>query len=234
MTENRYSKSKVYKLIDDQGFYYYGSTCLPLHKRTYRHKCDSMKNPQRKIYTVFTHERFLRGEIKTVLVEELNLQNKEQLFRAENNYIQNNLNDPKCLNLHCSFLTLERLKEIKQIGDKNYRNNNKEEIREQKKEYYQNNRDRLIEKAHMYTKNNKEKIGINKKEYYLKNKEKIAEYKKQYQAKNKNNEEKFGKCVCVCGSEIRKDCLKRHERSLKHLSYLNNIDNTITPFVETN
>ena len=38
---NRYANSKVYKLIDDEGYYYYGSTCMPLHKRYHDHKKSS-------------------------------------------------------------------------------------------------------------------------------------------------------------------------------------------------
>ena len=66
---NRYATSKVYKLIDEDGYYYYGSTCLPLYKRMYLHRTTSKIKPNRKIYIVFTHERFLKDEIKIVLVE---------------------------------------------------------------------------------------------------------------------------------------------------------------------
>ena len=46
MTENktnRYTNSKVYKLVDDEGYYYWGSTCMPLHKRFFDHKNMSKK-----------------------------------------------------------------------------------------------------------------------------------------------------------------------------------------------
>ena len=84
MTENRYANSKVYKLVDDDGYYYYGSSCLPLYKRLYIHKRDSKLGSDRKIYRVFTYERFCKDDIKIVLVEEFKLENKEQLLREEN------------------------------------------------------------------------------------------------------------------------------------------------------
>ena len=55
MTENqnnRCANSKVYKLVDDDGYYYYGSTCLPLHKRLYDHKKASKTSTGRK-YTLY-------------------------------------------------------------------------------------------------------------------------------------------------------------------------------------
>ena len=54
MTEARYANSKVYKLVDDDGYYYYGRSCLPLHKRYYKHKIDSKLDSNRKLYGVFT------------------------------------------------------------------------------------------------------------------------------------------------------------------------------------
>ena len=60
---NRYANSKVYKLVDDDGYYYYGSTCLPLHKRFYDHKRRSKEEQNRKVYRVFTTDRFNANEI---------------------------------------------------------------------------------------------------------------------------------------------------------------------------
>ena len=101
MTENnkwRYANSKIYKLIDHQGYYYWGSTCLPLHKRLYSHKEYSKRDPEMKIYTIFTHERFVNGEIKIVLEKEFSLTSQKQLLREENKFITVSLEDIKCLN----------------------------------------------------------------------------------------------------------------------------------------
>ena len=49
------------------------------------------------------------------------------------------------------------------------------------------------------------------KEYYEQNKEHILEQQKEY-AKQK--------VVCECGSEVRKDNLRRHRKSIKHLEWV--------------
>ena len=113
MTENnRYSNSRIYKLSDGK-YYYFGSTCMSLHKRFYDHKKTSKKDCNREIYTVFTHERFLNNEIKIILVEELNLENKDQLIREENKYIEKYIDDEYCLNSFHAILNLEKQREKK-------------------------------------------------------------------------------------------------------------------------
>ena len=91
MTENRYANSKVYKLVDDDGYYYYGSCSLQLHKRLYYHKMDSKKKSNIKIYRIFTHERFNNNEIKIILVEEFNLQKKKNYCVRKTDILNNTL-----------------------------------------------------------------------------------------------------------------------------------------------
>ena len=96
MTENdRYLHSKVYKLLNEKGnTFYIGATCLPLHKRLYQHRQNSKKPNHKniKLYSHFNENTF--NDFKIVLVEEFNLQNKEQLFREENRHIEMNKNNP--------------------------------------------------------------------------------------------------------------------------------------------
>ena len=62
-----------------------------------------------------------------------------------------------------------------------------------------------------YREANKEKIAEKKKEYAQNNKEKIKEYRKEYINRQEVKERSKVKVVClVCGTEIRKDGLKRH------------------------
>ena len=205
MTDNRYHNSKVYKLIDDDGYYYYGSTCVPLHKRRWFHQDHSKRKPQRKIYTIFTYERFLKGEIKIVLVEELKLENKEQLLRAENNYIQKSLDDTKCLNCNCSFLSREDCL----LKKKKWHENNKEYIAVVNKLRYDKKKDHDLEMKKRYYKNNKTKINDNHKIYYQQNLERIKHQQMSIE-------------VCECGSKITHINMPRHQKSLKHLNYINN------------
>ena len=75
-----------------------------------------------------------------------------------------------------------------------------------------------------YYDDNKEQISEQKKIKYEKNKEKILEYYKQ---KYEDNKEKLKeKVICeFCKSLIRKDCLKRHQQSIKCLKIQNTNQN---------
>jgi len=70
---------------------------------------------------------------------------------------------------------------IKEVG-KEYREKNKDKIKEVKKEYYEKNKDKIKE----YREKNKDKIKEVKKEYREKNKDKIKEVGKEYYEKNKD------------------------------------------------
>ena len=60
----------------------------------------------------------------------------------------------------------------------------------------------------------------NNKEYYEDNKEHINEKHKKYYEDNK---EKINeKITCECGSIVKKRCIARHRKSLKHILFLDN------------
>ena len=186
MTIDRYSKSKIYKLIDNDGYYYFGSTCLPLHKRLYVHKQFALKKPDRKVYKIFTYKRFLDNEIKIVLVEEFELNNKEQLYKEENKYIENHIDDPFCLNANYAIFNLQRYVDY----NIEYRSNHKLE---------------KAQRSKLYREINKEKL----KEAYENKKEEIQKQRSL-------------KYTCECGTELTVHHKQRHEKSKKHIAYINN------------
>jgi len=65
-----------------------------------------------------------------------------------------------------------------------------------------------------YEEDNKDKISAKNKEYYQQNKDKILERVKNYV---ENSKEKIN---CLCGSSIFKHNKSIHERSKKHLDYI--------------
>jgi hypothetical protein len=84
---------------------------------------------------------------------------------------------------------------------KNYREKNKERLKEKNKKYYiknkdkilnrtnenyKNKKDNILKKRSEYRKNNSDKIKITQKKYREKNKEEIKKKKKLYYEKNKN------------------------------------------------
>ena len=71
------------------------------------------------------------------------------------------------------------------LCQKNYREKNKEQIREQQKEYRQTNKEKLFAQQTNYRKNNKHKIRERDRNYRLDNKEKIKLKHQQWSNKNK-------------------------------------------------
>jgi len=83
---SRYTNGKIYKLVNNaDNEIYIGSTCLPLHKRFYKHKSDGTKQPDRKVY------KHLVGigwdEVKIILIESFPCENKMELEKRERYYI---------------------------------------------------------------------------------------------------------------------------------------------------
>ena len=86
MEINRYNNSKIYKLIDMiNGFFYIGSTCLPLSKRLHWHKICAECTGTSKMYKHFNNIGWENVDI--ILYQEHYLENKEQLRGAENDII---------------------------------------------------------------------------------------------------------------------------------------------------
>jgi len=83
----------------------------------------------------------------------------------------------------------------------------KEELVEQKKIYQQTYREENIEYQKEYYNVNKEQLAEKKKEYYQKHKEQIAERDKE-------------KIECVCSDIISKSNKARHEKTIKHISFI--------------
>ena len=109
----RYASGKIYQLIDySTGNFYIGSTCLPLHERLRIHKraSKSERNKNIKIYQTFTYDMFNSGQINIILIEEVNVENKQQLLKVENKHIITHLNNPLCLNTYRSYTSTEQKK----------------------------------------------------------------------------------------------------------------------------
>ena len=94
-------------------------------------------------------------------------------------------------------------------------------------EYYMDNLDSLLKYQKSYYENNKEKKINHQNEYSIKNKEKIADYKKIYRENNKQKIKDYQnkKFNCVCGGKYTNQNKLCHENSVKHLKYINNLNN---------
>lgn len=110
----RYENGKIYRLIGDDGFYYIGSTCLPLYKRLHIHKRKAKKWPDRKVYKHFAALGW--EKVKIVLIEDFSCNNKDALCKREQEVLEQNLSD-KCLNTNYA---LGRDEEKQSISNKRY------------------------------------------------------------------------------------------------------------------
>ena len=116
--ENRYSNSKVYKLVSScDDYFYIGSTTTSLSKRLYSHKQKSKRYPDRRVYKHFNAVGW--EHVKIVLISEHLLNSREQLFREENEHIVVHKNNEFCLNSYHTVADEERYK-------KNCKENTKE------------------------------------------------------------------------------------------------------------
>jgi len=165
MTEliNKYKNGKVYKIepiVDhDDGDIYIGSTCQPyLSSRMNQHRRQRNKINGCKSNLLF--DKYGVENCNIILIESIEANNKMELQQREAHYIKT----LKCVNKCIPLRT-----------DKEYKKDNKEQIKEQKKIY-----------AKEYRKNNKNNISIKRKKIYLHNKNKILEQQRLSYEANKD------------------------------------------------
>ena len=186
-----YQNGLIYKLCSkdtDITDFYIGST-TEFRRRKYSHK-SSCNNEKSKDYNLDLY-KFIRenGGWKNwdmVLIEYYKCDNKLELEKKEREVIEN--------------LKPTLNKQIPTRTDK---------------EYYQDNREQINEKHKEYRQDNKEKT----KKYRQDNKEKFKEYKKEYYQNNIKEKAKE-KITCECGAIITKCNINRHTKSIKHQGYM--------------
>ena len=155
----KYQKGKIYKLVNEQGMTYYGSTIHCIDKRKSKHYCD-FKSGNSKYTSKFLFEN---NKVVTVhLVEDYPCNSKEALLARERYYIETN----PCVN-----------KVIPGRTNKEYYQDNLIYKIMRQKEYDDNHKEQIKLKGQNYYKNNKEIINLKRRLRYeekkkLKNQEK--------------------------------------------------------------
>ena len=172
------------------------------------------------------------------MIKEINVEDLNELKRAENDIIMENINNPYCLNKNKAWTGLCKKDYLKQYINthkqkaqeysKQYRNNNIERKKAMNKDYYNTHKEQYAEYGKQRREQNKNNIKEYMKKYRETKKERILEKKKEYMKNHKSDilhlNEEWGKqkCTCDCGSTIRRDKIKRHQQTKKHLTYLAN------------
>lgn len=116
--ENKYKNGKIYKIVCNiKSETYYGSTIQTLRKRLIQHKTN------KKINCV-SRNIIDRGDYKMELIKDYPCNSRYELEEEEKKYIIEN----ECINVKIPHRT-----------QKEYKEDNKDKIKQQMKEYYENN-----------------------------------------------------------------------------------------------
>lgn len=140
---------KIYKLTNDEGLIYIGSTKLDLDKRLIKHKSSFKRYVNNKIDIYYTAYEVLRGTNPRIeCIEELGNITKNEARTKETNYIT----DLECVNKNKAIITVEEVKKNMNEYNKEYYANHKdywktEEFKQKQKQYYQANKAKIIERV---------------------------------------------------------------------------------------
>ena len=175
--DNRYEHGKIYKLIDNTtGMFYIGSTALKrLDQRYTNHRNSSNNNKKNncKLYQNFTYDKFMNKDIKIIQLEEVNVNNKRELEKIENEYIQRELKNVLCLNTRSAIKNMETCIKWYQ---KHYQNMSKNELFKEKEH----------QKRIAHYEKTKEQSKEYSRNFYYEHKDKLTEYYKEYRATHKD------------------------------------------------
>ena len=195
-----YEKAKVYKIWSTAGDkIYIGSTTkdfLSQRMDTHRSGYKQWKKGNNTLTRSFN--LFDEYGIENCFIELLEAKvcnSKDELKQLEGKYIRS----MACVN--------------KYIPDRSkieYREDNKDKIKEQKKEYYDDNKDTIKEHLKQYYDDNKETIKLRVNQYRNDNKEIIRE------KKNKPFD-------CECGGKYTHTNKTIHLKSIKHCQYISSL-----------
>jgi len=226
-----YNNGKIYTIRSYQtDDIYIGSTTQTLTKRLSTHKSNFKRWKNGKHSYTSSYELIKYGDAYIELLELCPCSNKMELCRREGQ-LQREMD---CVNKGIAGRTPKEYRDdnkekIKEYN-KEYVEANKEKIKEYYKEYVEANKEKIKERQKEYVEANKEKIKEYYKEYVEANKEKIneyyKEYNKEYRAVNKNkiNEQKNKKYDCECGGKYTHQVKSRHLKTKKHQAYILNVE----------
>ena len=198
--DNKYNSSKIYKIEPicdyEEGDIYIGSTTknylcerMAEHRKSYR----SWKKGVSKKTTVFDlFDKYGLEHCKIILVENLNVESRDQLKQREAHFIKS----MKCVNKMTPNQTT--------------------------KEYYIVNKEYIDKRNKEYRETHKEKLSVYHKQYREENKEHKKEIDKAYREANKEKikERKTQPFLCECGCTIKWDEKARHRKSQKHINLM--------------
>ena len=137
-----YTESKIYKILNTiDNEVYVGSTIEPLSKRMYKHRHDSERRPQYKLYEHM--QRLGKSNFYIELIETYPCKSKEELLAKEGEWIRNiaTLNDRVAGRNKKQWETDNHDRRMQQA--KEYREAHKEERKQYDKQRYENDKEEM-------------------------------------------------------------------------------------------
>lgn len=136
-----YSKSKVYKILFvETGEFYVGSTRTTLRQRMHHHRDQGKRNPHRPLYALAQERGW--DSTRIILLEECPCDNKDQLVRKEQEYIDS-LRCELCLNIIDAKCDPAKKRRRATERARGYVARNVDKLREYKAGWYLSNYERL-------------------------------------------------------------------------------------------
>jgi len=201
-----YKNGKIYALKSHQiEDIYIGSTTQKLSQRLGKHRADCKDNKGNTKYILQYEDYYIE------LIENYPCNSKEELEQREGHYIRENKD--KCVNTR-----------IPNRSQKEYREENKDKIKERTKIYLEENKDKIKARDKKYQEENREILRQKKAEYNEANRETLNQKGKEYYYANKEKvlnriKEKH---TCICGIEYTLGHKTRHEKTMRHQEYIKN------------
>jgi hypothetical protein len=208
-----YQNGKIYIIvcnITDEC--YIGSTTEPtLARRLAKHVKDYKVWKSGKSGKVYSYDIIGRGDYQMLLIENFPCNSRDELTSREGEMIRQYKMNSLCMNKNIAGRTIQQWKE-----------DNKDKVKDMKKNYYINNKEKLDDNRKKWCEKNKDKLKERKKEYYAKHLEKLSQNNINYKQVNKEKikQQQSERIECICGSCIRRGSKSQHERTIKHQDYL--------------
>ena len=206
-----YSKCVIYKIVCkdlNEPYCYVGHTTnftrrKNEHKR--RHKNENVRDYSMKVYQKIRETGGWQNWEMIVIDEFKDCENPNQARAREREWVERlgNLNT----NIPCRT-------------NREYYIDNSEVIAEKSKKYQAINSVKISEQRKKFRVANSEKLKELHREYYATNCDKLKEKHKEYYIKN--SVKLLERTECSCGSIVVKCSLKRHQKSKKHLTFIQN------------
>jgi hypothetical protein len=190
-----YSQAKIYKIIGGEECYIGSTAEKYLSNRMGGHRTSYKlwKNGKKNFITSFTlFDKYGVENCRIELIEMFACACVEELRKQEGEWIKKN----ECIN-----------KRIEGRTQKQYKEEHKEEIQLYKQQYVEEHKEEIQQYQRQYAEEHKEELQQYRQQYYEEKKEEILERMSV-------------KYTCECGTTLRLCNKSRHNRTKKHLTFL--------------